>query len=192
MEEPTKSDIDAIFKRLKTLPANKVSWQMYLISELDFSSSFSFRFVSIVRRKIPPGHRSLTAFSSASIVRQGIGVSAFICRSFVQRTSIPVGDGFNFGTLIDNRLVFDLSLFCSSQRYASWRQCQCGKRSSRTSFSACSRLIFSGLVFSTTRLFDQRHSAEIQQSSSVVVPRKASSVGFESDETIRNKSKFVR
>jgi len=24
MEEPTKSDIDAIFKRLKTLPANKV------------------------------------------------------------------------------------------------------------------------------------------------------------------------
>jgi hypothetical protein len=93
MEEPTKSDIDAIFKRLKTNPANKVCLLIiYLKNKFFFD-----RHVSIATQKIQHGHQLLMVYFYVLIVQQDIVVLVFIYHLFVRLTLILVGDGFNFG-----------------------------------------------------------------------------------------------
>lgn len=76
--------------------------------------------------------------------------------------------------------------FVSFQCDASRRKCQCGKKNSCwIRFDLFRR---SGSIFSTTRMFNQRHAAEIQQSCCTTLSRKTSSISDKSVETTRNKS----
>ena len=108
MEEPAKSDIDAIFKRLKTSPANKVCLSPS-ISKNKFDEIFLHRHVSIVTQKIQHGHQSLMEYFYVLIVQQDIVVLVFIYHLFVRLTLILVGDGFNFGMFYS---IVRFQLFC--------------------------------------------------------------------------------
>ena len=96
MEEPTKADIDTIFKRLKAIPANKVC-QSSFVYEIDYEYLCMNRHVLIVMQKIPPGHQSPMEYLYALIVQPDIVVLVFIYRLFVRLISILAGDGFSFG-----------------------------------------------------------------------------------------------
>lgn len=134
MEEPTKSDIDAIFKRLKTMPANKVV--LRTSAHEPSPCARTRRSASIATQKILPGHRSPTASSSASIARPDTAVSACTCRSSARSISIPAGVGCNFGRLSRAHHQPEGRLPSVFQRDASRRQCQCGTRSFPTTTDA--------------------------------------------------------
>lgn len=116
MEEPTKADIDAIFKRLKTLSANKVCRKLSnLLFLFSYTEFVRYRYVSIVKRKIQHGHLSLMESLYVSIVQQDIVDLVFISHLFVQLILIRLGDGFNFGRItFKSRNSFDLFLWCHS------------------------------------------------------------------------------
>lgn len=115
MEEPTKSDIDTIFKRLKTLPANKVrSRESYYLNKIN-GFIFLARYVLIVERKIQHGHQLPMVYSYVLIVQQDIVVLVFISPLFVQLILILAGDGFKFGMLSKNRSSIYIPMFSAMQ-----------------------------------------------------------------------------
>lgn len=71
MEEPTKADIDTIFKRLKTIPANKVCQNYFVILYVSIRKYVN-RCVSTVILRILHGRQLHTVYFCVLIVRPDI------------------------------------------------------------------------------------------------------------------------
>lgn len=187
MEEPTKSDIDAIFKRLKTISANKVCYFL-IVFQITICSLFD-RHVLIVEQKIQRGHLSLMVCLYVLIVRQDIVALEFICHLFVLLILTQVGFGFNFG-------MFDCSLHLYFENCGWFRAMQVGGNANAVRIISLVEvhiweLTFSGSIFSSTRHRYERYSTEIQQSSCTIISWKTPSTCDKSLKTVWNKGTII-
>lgn len=76
MSNPTKQEIEAVFSRLRSQPANKVNVYKFVIYFTHLNSAHSLALIA--PRKLQHGHQLHTESSFASIVQQSIVALVFI------------------------------------------------------------------------------------------------------------------